>query len=495
MGAIADAAEDAKARVLAIGAQTGDAGVAAYQRAQQEIQASQQAAIARAHESARLIGAPSGINATLDETITRPSNRLIDSLKASEASFRAAGQGLTASSIGYLDKLKAREPQVEALLGGRGGRGGGGGGGGGRGGGGSDWGSLSDSETRVRLIGAAQQRKQGAVNQVLRAVQKKAGKRQQVSRQRGQTRQQIESTRAGRRALEAPKPVKFATRQQRQSQRRARGLRQDLDMTVGERQSMLEQYRRNAARKGYGFAGPGSLVRLDKRGRNSILSKPAPQIGGAGGDTITPDMLDSAFRGLGIKVSGLADRRRGERQRADRYGTAADLLRERVRLRDQAKSLDQSIEKQYGEAQELSRAPIGPIARDIGINEIGLDPLQVEGLITPKEDAAYSRAAAYMEGTTAPARYAMASALKVSPTKVGKLQRDALYRQARDQALGAIAEGTTWEDYKDGLVKIAAKARKPTIAKMIEYEFRDLFLSAAQKGNTTQALTASTSIG
>jgi hypothetical protein len=168
VASLQETTEAQKRAVLAEGARSGDAGVAAYQQAQAAIQAQRADATAEAARAAALIGA-TGSNTAANALITRPGQQLQDVLAGDQARFTNARGLEQQGSLDYLTIAAAR------------------GGGGGGGGGGSEKEKkepeLSDSELRVRLKGAATDQRQATVT---KESEQLAGAKKQTRQTRAQ---------------------------------------------------------------------------------------------------------------------------------------------------------------------------------------------------------------------------------------------------------------------------------------------------------------------
>lgn len=165
--------------MLAEGARSGDAGVAAYQQAQAAIQAQRADATAEAARAAALIGA-TGSNTAANALITRPGQQLQDVLAGDQARFTNARGLEQQGSLDYLTKLGSLGPQIDAIAAARGGGGGGGGGGSEKE---KKEPELSDSELRVRLKGAATDQRQATVT---KESEQLAGAKKQTRQTRAQ---------------------------------------------------------------------------------------------------------------------------------------------------------------------------------------------------------------------------------------------------------------------------------------------------------------------
>lgn len=199
MGALLDTTEEAKRKVLAIGAQAGESGVQAYQQAQAQLAAFQQQALQGSLADASLIGAtPAAANSGYAQGAF---DLIRSAITANQAGYQGALNTQTAGTqtalthLGSLEGLIAAEAAAKAAAEG----GGGGGGGGGRGSGGSG-GSLSDSEMRVRLIGEATRQRDAAAADALDRLNQARQARAATSQQRGALKSRIQQALGRRRA-------------------------------------------------------------------------------------------------------------------------------------------------------------------------------------------------------------------------------------------------------------------------------------------------------
>lgn len=195
-----DTTEEAKRKVLAIGAQTGEQGVQAFQQAQQDLEASRMQALYGLAESAGTIGAGGSATTALQGAVTPSFELLKSSLGNAQANYKTALDVNQAATLGALTHLGSLEPLLaakaaEALArSGGGGGGGGGGSGGGGGGGGTDLAKLSDARLQTYALGAAQALRSQDRDTALRNLQAAAAQRAQTSAQRAALRRQIIQT-------------------------------------------------------------------------------------------------------------------------------------------------------------------------------------------------------------------------------------------------------------------------------------------------------------
>lgn len=335
MGAIVDAAEEARRRALEIGAQTGAAGVAAYDEAKQRVAQAQQDALARAAHDAAQINAPQGMG--FEGLIARPTTQIQQVLDTQQAGFKSAAFAGLAGASTYADKLRATEPYIDRLIAERlaaeaaasGGGGGGSGGGGRGGGGGGGGGDLSDSELRVRLKGAATAQRDEMVAAAADKLGAKTAKRQVTSKARGKVKRQI---------------VQIVGKQKKPM---ARGVnnRRVLQGAPG--------------RAAHGTGIPRAITRIETR-RAKLQARGRAQ---------TP----------------VLDRRLGRLQQT------RGLLQERRRLFNVARNQDRGLRKAYGNVVSTQAQSLAPLARQIAVDS-GLSADEAYGLISPTEQAQYDAA-------------------------------------------------------------------------------------------------------
>jgi hypothetical protein len=421
VAAITEGAEEAKRKILAIGAQSGDAGIKAYQDARAAITASTDAALAQAHGYTANIDA-SHANSTIDALIGRPALTAQQGLDAGEAGFRATMEANRAGALTYLDKLAALEPALLAQAAAAGGGGGGGGGGGS----GAKEKQLSDSELRVRLTGAAQLDK---ADRVAAAVQAAQGSRAEL---RG---------------------VRKDQRQNRQQRRKVR-RRVDLEPEKDAKRLTPAQALRLAAH-------PQRLYAMQRRG-----------------------VTDARLMGMGLDLSGTPRDFRQQVRRVGRLHTlrdeAATLRGER---RDLTRTARQDYADQVGASQASLADLARQIGVDSGLDPeqaVGLFTPTQEKSLGEAERALAKEQGGVIGRFGAPARGSAAiaaKALKITPKAVQQLRASKQYEMFRTALEQTLAQGHTIDEWITAMQtdeRWGAKKRLPmtnSLLSLLSFEF------------------------
>lgn len=200
---------------LAAGAQGGMAGVDSYDRAQREITASRDAALASLQGEVNAVGGDQRVMDALRGQVERPVARVLDTLASGKAFDEGYQAHLSRASEGYRSAVDQATPLIKGEVdrelqmqlariraSGSGGGGGGGGGGG--------FGDMSDSEARNYALGLARMQRE-MQSQVASAQHnaKTAQEQLRVTQLQGASRTaRSAANTAARRSLPAPKATK-----------------------------------------------------------------------------------------------------------------------------------------------------------------------------------------------------------------------------------------------------------------------------------------------
>lgn len=412
MATLAESAEEARRQVLAIGAQTGDAGVKAYKDAQDANAALQRDALARASAYSSQIGGPEGYSVT--HFVTDPLARYSSALSGQQAAFETARSTNEQATLNHLSTLGGLQPMLDAWVAAHRASAAGSGGGGSSGG----PGDLKATD----LFGAAAAARTQALGTQSNTLTQAVGTARTARLSRAQNRRQLRHQLAKARAF-------------------------------GDNNLAASGIIPNANRRGAKGSGIGAEIRRLKALRGQGATPTASP-----GTSTSPTATRPASSTINAQIERLRGIRSGLNERKD-------LTAQFAQARGGARNA-------YADLVGTAQTPLADAARQIGVNA-GLSPEEVYALVTPEKertsrnaDVANFKAAGGISQFGAPPRAPLAGpALHRNAAQVRTLRRSPGYQEAVGVIVDGIAKGGTYDQLAQALRSVKGKGGKKKYAK------------------------------
>lgn len=325
MATLAESAEEARRAVLAIGAQTGDAGVKAYKDAQDANAALQRDALARASAYSSQIGGPEGYSVT--HFVTDPLARYSSALSGQQAAFETARSTNEQATLNHLSTLGGLQPMLDAWVAAHRASAAGSGGSGSSGG-------PADLKA-TDLFGAAAAARTQALGTQSNTLTQAVGTARTARLSRAQNRRQLRHELAKARAF-------------------------------GDNNLAASGIIPNANRRGAKGSGIGAEIRRLKGLRGQGATPTASP-----GTSTSPTATRPASATINAQIERLRGIRSGLNERKD-------LTAQFAQARGGARNA-------YADLVGTAQTPLADAARQIGVNA-GLSPEEVYALITPEKE-------------------------------------------------------------------------------------------------------------